>query len=36
MFKVHPELPGIIVDWYVTTLMYGTSVVMVRFGAATQ
>ncbi|HEY3989569.1 MAG TPA: hypothetical protein VGM02_09750 [Acidobacteriaceae bacterium] len=21
MFKVHPELPGIIVDWFVTTLM---------------
>jgi dienelactone hydrolase len=21
MFKVHPELPGIIVDWYVTTLI---------------
>ena len=21
MFKVHPELPGIIVDWFVTTLI---------------
>ena len=21
MFKVHPELPGIIVEWFVTTLI---------------